>query len=85
MYQLKIKRAAENDLRRLPRTIFQRINSRILALRDNPYPAGVKKLKGGLIGWRIRVGNYRVVYQIDENAYMVTVVRVRHRRDVYRL
>lgn len=84
MYKLKIKRAAENDLRRLPRTIFQRINFHILALQDNPYSSGVKKLQGNLVGWRIRVSNYRVVYTIDKETQMVTILRVRHRRDVYR-
>ena len=87
MYQLFIKRSAERDLRRLPRPLFQRINRHILALRDDPRPAGTRKLKGALEGtlggWRIRVGDYRIVYQIDDGSESVTVVRVRHRRDVY--
>ena len=84
MYRLRLKRTAEADLDRLPRPLFDRINEHILALREEPRPAGVRKLQGGVEGWRIRVGDYRVIYQIDDRARTVTIVRVRHRRDVYR-
>jgi mRNA interferase RelE/StbE len=83
VYRLLIKRSAERDLRRLPRPLFQRISRHILALGDDPRPAGARKLKGALEGWRIRIGDYRVVYQIDDGTQRVTVVRIRHRRDVY--
>ncbi len=84
MYRLRLKRTAEADLDRLPGPIFKRIDERILALREEPRPVGVRKLQGGLEGWRIRVGDYRVVYQIDDSLQTVTVIRVRHRRDIYR-
>lgn len=84
MYRLQIKRAAEADLRRLPGPVFERINERILALRGEPRPAGVRKLQGREEGWRVRVGDYRIVYQIDDADRLITIVRVRHRRDVYR-
>lgn len=84
MYTLLIKRSAERDLRRLPRVIFERVNDRILALGDDPRPPGVRKLVGALEGWRVRVGDYRILYQIDDDAQTVTIVRVRHRREVYR-
>ena len=84
MYALLIKRSAERDLRRLPRILFERVNERILSLRDDPRPHGVRKLSGALEGWRIRVGDYRILYQIDDEARTVTIVRVRHRREVYR-
>ena len=84
MYALRIKRRAERDLRRLPASVFRRINPKILALREEPYPYGTRKLTGNLVGWRIRVGDYRIVYQVDELQRVVTIVRVRHRRDVYR-
>jgi mRNA interferase RelE/StbE len=63
--------------------MFERVNERILSLRDDPRPHGVHKLAGALDGWRVRVGNYRILYQIDDDAQTVTIVRVRHRRDVY--
>ena len=78
------ERTAETDLRQLPKTLFERINERVLALREDPRPPGVRKLEGALEGWRIRVGDYRVIYQIDDAAQIVTIVRVRHRWDVYR-
>ncbi len=84
MYTLLIKRSAERDLRKLPRPIFRRVNEKILALRGVPQPHGARKLVGALEGWRIRVGDYRVLYQIDDDAQTVTVVRVKHRREVYR-
>ena len=82
MYTLFIKRSAERDLRRLPGAMFQRVDERIQGLREDPRPPGVRKLVGTLEGWRIRVGDYRVIYQIDDDAQTVTIVRVKHRRDV---
>jgi mRNA interferase RelE/StbE len=84
VYALLIKRSAERDLRRLPGTLFERVNDRILSLRDDPHPHGVRRLVGALEGWRIRVGDYRILYQIDDDAQTVTVVRVKHRREAYR-
>jgi mRNA interferase RelE/StbE len=84
MYRLRVKRSAEADLDRLPGPIFDRINERILALKDEPRPPGVVKLRGSNDGWRIRVGDYRVVYQINDAEQMVVIVRVRHRKEVYR-
>ena len=84
MYTLLIKRSAERDLHRLPRALFERVNERILALRDDPRPPGGRKLAGALEGWRIRMGDYRILYQIDDDAQTVTIVRVKHRREVYR-
>jgi mRNA interferase RelE/StbE len=83
MYRLIIKSSAERDLRRLPHSLFLRINQHILALSDEPRPSGARKLKGSQEGWRLRVGDYRVVYQINDKIKAVTIVRVRHRRDVY--
>jgi mRNA interferase RelE/StbE len=84
VYRLRIKRSAETDLRRLPEPLFRRINERVLALRDDRRPSGVRKLRGNSEGWRIRVADYRIVYLIDDAERVVTIVRMRHRRDVYR-
>lgn len=84
MYRLLIKRSAEQDLRRLSRVVFQRVNTKILTLRDEPRPPGVRKLAAPQEGWRIRVGDYRILYQINDSEQTVTIVRVRHRRDAYR-
>jgi len=84
MYTLLINRSAERDLRKLHGVIFERVNEKILALRNDPRPPGVRKLSGDLEGWRVRMGDYRILYQIDDDAQTVTIVRVKHRREVYR-
>ena len=65
MHTLLIKRTAERDMRRLPSTVFGRLYVRLLALRDDPRPQGVRKPVGALTGWRIRVGDYRILYQVE--------------------
>ena len=84
-YSLKIKPSAAKELDALSDTLFARIDRRIIALADNPRPAGCQKLKGYKDQWRIRVGDYRVVYVIDDARLLVEITRVRHRRDVYDL
>ena len=83
MYSLYLLRPAERELEAIPSVFGERIERAILRLAEDPRPAGVKKLRSG-VGWRIRVGDYRVVYEIDDRASDVTVTKVRHRRDVYR-
>jgi len=63
--------------------LFARLDRRILALADNPRPAGCKKLRGYKDQWRIRMGDYRVIHTIDDIGNTVTVTHVAHRRDVY--
>ena len=84
MYEVYIEKAAENDLKRLPTTTFQRIIPQIRALAENARPSGCRKLAGSKNDWRIRVGDYRVLYEIDEKTRAVRIMRVRHRREVYR-
>jgi mRNA interferase RelE/StbE len=84
MYEVYLERAAERDLRRLPPEIFQRVIPRIRALSENPKPPGCRKIVGSESDWRIRVGDYRVIYEIDETANAVRVFRVKHRGEVYR-
>ncbi|HEU4342430.1 MAG TPA: type II toxin-antitoxin system RelE/ParE family toxin [Candidatus Binatia bacterium] len=84
MPEVLLERAAERDLKRLPRPIFDRIISHLKALSQNPRPVGCKKIAGSRSDWRIRVGDYRILYEIDDRAKLVKVMRVRHRREVYR-
>ena len=84
MYEVYLERAAERDLRRLPAESFHRIIPRISALAENPRPQGCRKLAGSDNDWRIRIGDYRVVYEIDDAEEAVRVFRVRHRREAYR-
>ena len=84
MYRILLERAAEKDLNRLAAQIHDRIITAIQTLARNPRPPGCRKLAGSKNDWRIRVGDYRVVYEIAEEIRIVRVNRVRHRREVYR-
>ena len=82
-YSLAIKPSAQKELDALADDLFTRIDRKILSLADNPRPAGCKKLKGYKDQWRVRVGDWRVVYIIDDTAKLVSVTRIAHRREVY--
>lgn len=82
-YRVELERTATSGLLKLPRDDQKRIGAKIDALKANPRPPGVTKLTGAE-GWRVRVGNYRIVYLIDDAAQIVTVTRIAHRKDVYR-
>ena len=83
-YRIEFRRSIERDLRRIDRANVPAVLSTIDGLGHEPRPAGVKKLVGSQSTWRIRVGVYRVVYEIDDEVLRILVVRVGHRRDVYR-
>ena len=82
-YAVYLKRSAEKDLEGLPREAHRKIIKRLLALKANPRPRGAKKLWGGE-RYRIRVGDYRLLYTIDDALKKIEVSAVGHRREVYR-
>ena len=82
-YELRFKRSVEKDLRRLPGTVLSRILARIEKLGSDPFPRQARMLVGAERLFRIRVGDYRVVYEVDTAASTVTVLYVRHRRQAY--
>ena len=84
VYRVLLERGAEKDLARLSCEIHDRVIAAIQALANNPRPPGCRKLAGSKNDWRIRVGDYRVVYEIADEIRVVRVNRVRHRREVYR-
>ena len=84
MYEVYLERSAENDLKRLTPSLFHRIIPHIKTLVRNPRPPGCKKIEGSINDWRIRIGDYRIIYEVDDEAKAVRVMRVRHRREVYR-
>ena len=83
-FSITFARSARKELDRLPADLAERVLQKIEALSESPRPVGVTKLKGQKNVWRLRVGDYRVVYAIDDTAKAVDVSIVRHRRDVYR-
>lgn len=84
MYTVHIERSAERELDRLPDDRFAQISARIQALATDPRPPGCRKIVGSHADWRIRVGAYRIVYEIDDRAGEVRITRARLRPHAYR-
>lgn len=82
-YRIQIKRSAERELRDIPKKDLKRITKRIGALSNDPRPPGCEKLTGQE-RYRVRQGDYRVVYSVDDDTRTVTIVKIGHRREVYR-
>lgn len=82
-YRIEFTRRAARDLERLDRRARLRIVEAVAGLGIDPRPAGVKKLRGEDNAWRIRVGDYRVIYEIHDGSVLIVVFRVGHRRDIY--
>ena len=84
-YVTRLTRRAERELRGLPQDVIRRIDVIFEQLRHNPRPHGVVKLTTQTDShWRIRVGNYRILYQIDDERRHIDVYRIKHRREAYR-
>ncbi len=83
MYSVRILRQAIKDVRELPKDYARLVSSHIAKLEQNPRPLDAKKLHGGM-SYSLRVGVYRIIYDIDDETRIVTVYRVKHRRDAYR-
>lgn len=82
-YRIVLSRSAERDLERLPRGVQDRAIRAIDALSKSARPPGVKKLRGTADLWRIRVGDYRVIYRINGKQRLIDVIHIRHRKDAY--
>lgn len=83
-YELFVERHAEKDLKRLSPQLFSQIIAKIKELSANPHPKGCRKLSGSAKDWRLRVGDYRVLYEVDNRTKTVVVMRIKHRKDIYR-
>lgn len=84
MYEVYLERAAERDLKKLSEDQFQRILPHLKDLSINAKPRGSRKIKGSTNDWRIRVGDYRIIYEVDEKAKAVMILRIRYRKEAYR-
>jgi mRNA interferase RelE/StbE len=82
-YSIRIKRSAEKEMDTLTANVFERVTEAILSLEANPRPLGSKKLRG-VDEYRLRVGDYRVLYLVNDVRRIVEIMAVGHRRDVYR-
>lgn len=84
MYEIYLERGAERDLKRLSGQDFRQIITVIKALAENPRPSGCWKITGSKSDWRLRIGDHRIIYEIDERPKVIRIMRVRHRREAYR-
>lgn len=83
-FNIIFKPSVEKDFRRLPKKIASNVMVRIERLKDEPFPHGVTNLEGSERLYRVRVGNYRVVYEVNTDAKQIIIHYVRHRSEVYR-
>ena len=83
-YRIDVAPAAARQLRKLDHQARRRVQAAIELLAQEPCPAGAKKLDGGAGEWRVRTGDYRIVYEIEDQVLLILVVAVRHRREIYR-
>jgi len=83
-FRVEWKKSTRKDLRGLPAIIEERVVATVEKLSENPFPHGVEKLSGSQHAYRIRLGDYRIVYEVVLELKLVEIQRVRHRKDVYR-
>lgn len=83
-YEINLTSSARKEVRNLERPIASRVGAALDALVTEPRPPGCRKLEGEDDSWRVRVGDYRIIYMIDDRAATIQVIAVRHRRDAYR-
>ncbi len=81
MYEVLLERRAERDLKKLSTDLFDRIITHLKALSENPKPPGCRKITGSKSDWRIRIGDYRIIYEIEARKKVVKVMRIRHRKE----
>ncbi len=82
-YKVKVKKSAEKELRKIPKKELIKIIDQIRSLADNPHPPGSKKLTNQE-KYRIRIGNYRVLYKVEDEILTIFVIKVGHRKEIYR-
>ena len=82
-FALTIARSAIKELESLPKTIIERVRQKIRSLAATPRPAGAKMLRGSRNVWRIRVGDYRILYVIDDAERIIDIAGIRHRSKAY--
>lgn len=83
-YRIEFTPSARKQFTRLPHEVLRRVDAHLLVLAENPFPSGAQKIGGSIGLFRVRVGDYRIVYTIERRALVVLVVRIGHRREVYR-
>lgn len=85
MYRITLTRSASKELHALPKQVIKRISEKLDRLSETPRPSDSKKLKGVMGNlWRIRVGDYRVIYEINDEIKLINITQITHRKDAYK-
>ncbi len=84
MYEIYLERSAEKDLRKLRPPFFDTVLAKIKVLANNPHPRGSRKIMDSDNFWRIRIGSYRVLYEIIDSENTIRIYKIRHRKDAYK-
>jgi mRNA interferase RelE/StbE len=84
LYKIEWKHSAVKELRKLPKDVIVRILKAVEQLSDNPYPSGVRKLVGSEHSYRLREGSHRIIYTVLSSSLIIQIIRVGHRKDVYK-
>jgi len=84
MYEIYLESSAEKDLRKLPHEQINNIAEKIKVLSKSPHPKGAKKLKDSNNFWRIRIGSYRVIYEVNQVSKKINIYKIKHRKDAYK-
>jgi mRNA interferase RelE/StbE len=82
-YKVIIKKSAKKEIATLPKNVIKRVLMKIKQLADEPRPSGCRKIVGTENTWRIRVGNYRIIYNVFDDVLIIEVIAVKHRKDAY--
>ena len=84
VYDIVLKRSVLKDIRRIPRIVVRELQDCIAALAIDPFPHGVEPIAGYEHHFRIRVGNYRIIYEVAKTVRIITIIRIGHRKEGYR-
>ncbi len=84
MYEIKFEKCALKDFESLSKRQAEKIAKQVAFLKENPRPPGTKKLKGRNSLYRVRVGDYRIVYAVEDDVCVILIVRVGHRKEIYK-
>lgn len=82
-YEIRIKKSAQKEIKALPKNVIKRVLNKIKQLAEEPRPSGCRKIVGTENTWRIRVGNYRIIYNVFDEILLIEVIAVKHRKDAY--
>jgi mRNA interferase RelE/StbE len=83
-YRIEFSPSAESQFKKLPREVQTRLKPRIDGLTENPFPRGVRKLSAEENLYRLRIGDYRIIYQVKGRVLLILILKIGHRKDVYR-